>query len=134
MNWVLLLNLVNGSFLLGLVAFVHVVHYPLFRQVDASAWHRYHLQHTRRTSWLVAPAMLIDALAAGMWALHQNTLSSWIALACVAIAWGITFVGAVPAHNRLAERFDETLHRRLMRFNLARLVAWTARIVLIVAG
>ena len=134
MDWLWAFNMVVAAFILGLVAFVHVVHYPLFRRIDAPAWQAYHAEHIHRTTRIVAPVMLFDAIAAGCWAWLSGSATSWLALACVALAWVITFAGAVPAHHRLAERFDHALHRRLLRCNRARLIAWTGRLVMLVVS
>lgn len=134
MDWLWTTNLATGSFLAGLVAFVHVVHYPLFRQIHPDAWRSHHAEHVRRTTWIVAPAMLLDAGAAVAWALHRQDAAAWVALGCVLVAWIVTFAGAVPAHNRLAAGFDGSLHRKLMWFNLLRLGAWIARLAALLAA
>lgn len=131
MDWLWSANLVTGAFMAGVVAFVHVVHYPLFREVDPSAWRSYHLQHIRRTTWLIAPAMLLDALAAIGLLLYRPDAASLIALVCVLLAWIITFALAVPAHNRMGTGFDTSMHRKLMWSNLLRLGAWIARLAVL---
>ena len=48
----------------GLIWFVQVVHYPLLARVGAASFVEYERAHVRRTTWVVAPAMLVEAATA----------------------------------------------------------------------
>ena len=66
--------------------------------------------------------------------LRQNSLSfiaGWVGLTLLAVVWGSTFFLQVPAHEKLASRFDATTHRRLVRSNWIRTVGWTFRGILV---
>jgi sterol desaturase/sphingolipid hydroxylase (fatty acid hydroxylase superfamily) len=58
-------NLAATWFMVGLIWFVQVVHYPLFAAVPAGEpFAAYHRQHVRRTTWVVAPVMLVELVTA----------------------------------------------------------------------
>ncbi len=118
----------------GLVWFVHAVHYPMFpavaREGDAH-WKAYEREHVKRTGRLIPPIMLLEGASAValpflVTTARQTTLA-WIGLALLVVVWVSTFAGAVPMHIRLASGFDASAHQRLMHWNLARALAWTAR-------
>ena len=116
----------------GLIWFVQVVHYPLMADVDAQAFATYHREHSRLTTLVVGPLMLIEAGAA-MWIASQSLAApaaSWLGLALLALVWGATMFLSVPRHNELAAGFDATAHASLVATNWIRTAGWSARAVL----
>ena len=61
---VLLLHLAATLFMVGVIWFVQVVHYPLLARVGTSGFEAYEQAHTRRTGWVVAPPMLAELVTA----------------------------------------------------------------------
>ena len=123
-------------FMTGLIWFVQVVHYPLFAKVGAAAFKDYEHDHQRKTTWVVAPLMLIEAAAATMlvvpvFGAAASTLA-WLGLALLAIVWFSTFLVQVPLHAALERTPSREAMDRLVLTNWVRTVAWTARAV--VAG
>lgn len=57
---VLLLQVVTTLFMVGVIWFVQVVHYPLMAHVGRAEAVAYEKSHTRRTGWVVGPPMLIE--------------------------------------------------------------------------
>lgn len=113
----------------GLIWFVQIVHYPLLAAVDAQGFGAYHRQHTRRTTLVVGPVMLIEATTAVWIAGVAVTAPSlaWLGLALLAIVWAATMWLSVPRHNQLAAGFDGAAHASLVATNWLRTVGWTAR-------
>lgn len=118
----------------GLVWFVHAVHYPMFMAVARGGddqWREYEREHLRRTGMVIPPIMLPEAAAAlalPFLPIDERAVPlAWFGLVLLAIVWISTFAGAVPMHARLERGFDPPSHRRLMRYNLLRALAWTAR-------
>jgi hypothetical protein len=60
---VLLANAAATLFLVGVTWFVQVVHYPLFSAVGPGEFRDYHLEHTRRTTYVVVVPMVIELLS-----------------------------------------------------------------------
>ena len=118
--------------LTGLVWFVQLVHYPLFARVDPSSFVAYEQEHTRRTTWLVTPLMVVEAVAA--WALVVLDTSAATALGAVLLVgiWASTFLVQVPCHRVLEQGWSASAHRRLVRTNWVRTALWSARSVIAV--
>ena len=128
---VLLINLASTWFMVGLIWFVQIVHYPLFAAVPETGFGAYHKQHVRRTTWVVAPLMLIE-LATSLSLLWLRPIGApawlpWLGVALLAIAWGSTWRLQIPRHNELAVCYAPHAHSGLCRTNWLRTVAWTAR-------
>lgn len=117
----------------GLIWFVQVVHYPLFRGVGEDRFVAYEREHARRTTLVVAPLMLAElATAATLAALafsseRVDATLAVVGLALLAVVWGSTFGVQVPLHGRLSQRYDERDAVLLATTNWVRTGAWTAR-------
>jgi hypothetical protein len=128
--WFLAAHVVGVSFMCGLGWFVQVVHYPLFTFATGPRWTEFHAAHSQRTGWVVGVPWAMQgfgALALLVW--RPPDLGLGLVLVAAALA-GVTVVAtiafALPAHARLAEGFDDAVHRRLLRGDRVRVAAWTA--------
>lgn len=134
MSVLLLTHVFATLFMVGLIWFVQLVHYPLFASVGANQFRVYEERHQRLTTRVVAPAMLVE-LGTAVWLLKAAPpeLSSllWTGLALVGVIWLTTAALSVPAHKVLAEGFSEAACHRLVLTNWIRTIAWTARGVLV---
>lgn len=140
----LILHAAATFFMAGLIWFVQLVHYPLMARVGRENWIGYEHTHQRRTTWVVAPAMLLEAVTAAlillpMTAVTDTTgrtadpraITAWIAAGLLLIIWISTFAIQVPLHAALTAGFDPRLHQRLVATNWIRTILWSARAVLI---
>jgi hypothetical protein len=131
---VILVHAAAASALCGLVWFVQIVHYPLFRRVGASGFVEYEVGHSHLTSRVVAPLMLAEAVAAvalTIWMPAEPLI--WIGLGTLTLIWLSTFLLQVPQHRRLSGGFDAVAHRRLVRTNWLRTIGWSARAAIALA-
>lgn len=136
MEPVLLANATATLVMVGLAWFVHVVHYPLFAAVGDAEFSRYHMLHSRRTTWVVLPPMAIELLTSIALALDPPAGSGRLALGGAALAagtWILTGSAAVPAHRGLAGGFSDAGLRRLVRADLVRTLVWTAHGAVVIA-
>ena len=136
MTTVLYLHLAVTLFMTGLIWFVQLVHYPLFACVGADDFRQYEREHVRRTTWIVAPAMLIEA-ATGLLLLLSppkgiTTLAPVCNMFLLIVLWLSTALLQVPCHRALADGFDGRAVSRLVASNWLRTVVWTARSVLVI--
>ena len=113
--------------LVGLIWTVQLVHYPLFRHVDEGGWQVFHERHAARITWLVGPLMPLEVILAGLLLARAPSPLTWLGAALVGVVWLSTALLQVPLHHRLADGFDAVAHRRLVRSNWIRTVAWTLR-------
>jgi hypothetical protein len=135
MTVVWLLQVVSTLTMVGVIWFVQVVHYPLMAQVGHEGFPGYATAHARRTAWVVAPPMLIEAATALVLAIRPpeflETWQAWAGLALLLVVWSSTALLQVPRHRRLAGGFEPGVHRTLVATNWIRTLAWTARGVLL---
>ena len=136
--WLVVLHLAATGVMIGIIWFVQVVHYPLMALVGRDGYPAYQAAHARRTTGVVMPPMLLE-MATGAWlALRPSPFfpapAAWTGLALLVIVWASTFFLQVPQHSRLEGGFDDAAHRRLVRGNWIRTVAWTLRGILLLAN
>ncbi len=121
-------------FMTGLIWFVQVVHYPLFAEVGEDAFKPYEHAHQRRTTWVVAPVMLIEAASAMLLvtplAHAASPTLAWTGVALLVVVWLSTFLLQVPLHAVLERTGSKQAMRRLVLTNWIRTLAWTARAVI----
>ena len=60
MEYVLLANLGATLFMVCVIWFVQVVHYPLFSRVGGEAFAPYSEAHSRPTTYVVGPPMIVE--------------------------------------------------------------------------
>jgi len=51
-------------FMVGIIWFVQIIHYPLFGHLAHEAAASYAYEHQRRTGWVVGPVMLVEMATA----------------------------------------------------------------------
>lgn len=126
-----LTNLAATLFMVGVIWMVQVVHYPLFAKVGLEGFRSYAASHNLLISFIVMPAMLLEAGSALLLVLQRPSFVTFgealVGLLLVGVAWGGTFFLSVPQHNILAQGFDLSAHQRLVATNWIRTAAWTLR-------
>lgn len=122
-------------FMTGLIWYVQVVHYPLFRLADPARFAEFELDHSRFTTRVVVPPMLVE-LATAIWlVIAPHPLFprpiAFAGLALLVVIWGSTWGLQVPQHVVLSDGYDESAHDRLVRTNWIRTISWTLRSALL---
>jgi hypothetical protein len=114
---------------------VQVVHYPLFSRVGSEKFSLYSEAHSRLTTYVVGPPMLVEAATALLLVIRRpDTVpmaAPLIGLALVVIVWLSTALLQVPRHTTLGSGFDRRAWSRLVLSNWVRTLAWSARGVLV---
>ena len=135
MQTVLLVHAAATLFMVGLIWFVQVVHYPLFARVGDGGFAAYSAAHSRLTGLVVGPPMLAEAATAAALVLGPPPgLPLWLPLLGVvllAAIWLSTALLQSPQHTTLGRGFDPTSHRFLVTTNWIRTALWTARGILV---
>lgn len=117
-------------FLAGLVWTVQLVHYPLFGALDPARFREAHAAHSRRISFVVGPAMVLEAVLAAMLLFRRGMADGAAAggFALVLVIWASTAFIMIPLHDRLASAGRRVEYiDSLVRWNWIRTIAWTAR-------
>ncbi len=126
-----LTHLTATLFMVGVIWFVQIVHYPLFDRVGPSVFTAYADAHSRLTTYVVGPPMLLE-LSTGVLLLLFRPVNVpaavlWVGLALIAVIWLSTAFLQVPRHEILGIDFDSIAHQGLVATNWIRTVAWTFR-------
>jgi hypothetical protein len=133
----LLVHAAATWFMVGLIWFVQVVHYPLFAAVGDRGYPAYQAAHMARTGRVVGPAMLAELLSGLVlvWRPPAGVPAPlpWVGLALLAAVWLSTALVQVPLHDRLRAGFDPDAGRRLVGGNWLRTALWSGRGVLVLA-
>lgn len=121
-------HLVATLMMTGVIWFVQLVHYPLFPYARQGDFLGFSADHQQRTTWVVAPLMLVEVATAGLLLLADpgNGLL-WFGALLLAVIWLSTGFVQVPLHGRLAQGFDASVASKLVATNWLRTVCWTAR-------
>ncbi len=134
MTGVLAAHTVATIFMVGVIWFVQIVHYPLFGSVGEETFRTYAGLHAKWTSWVVGPAMLAE-MGTALWLLRLRPAGVpagllWAGLLLLVVVWLSTWLVQVPQHAILAGGFNQEAYHRLVRTNWIRTAAWSLRGVL----
>lgn len=125
----LLAHLGSSLYMVGLIWFVQIVHYPLFANVGNHEFPAYEQRHTTRTTWVVGPPMLIQGVTASLliWFPPASVANwcVWSGLAFLLVNWLSTAFIQVPCHDSLSKGFNPFVHERLVWTNWLRTLAWS---------
>jgi len=118
-------------FMVGVIWFVQLVHYPLFARVGRPGFAAYSGSHARLTGLVVGPPMLLEAataVALVVWTPPGISVPLvWVGLILVAGIWLSTAFLQSPRHTTLGRGFDPSAHRFLVTSNWLRTVLWSLR-------
>lgn len=135
MEVVLLVHLAATVFMVGVIWFVQIVHYPLFSRVGAEGFAGYSTAHSRLTGFVVGPPMLVEAATAVVLAVRPPQGVPFplalIGLVLLGAIWLSTAFLQSPQHGVLGEGFRPASHRFLVRTNWVRTLLWTVRGLLV---
>ncbi len=131
MNHVLLAHLAATLFMVGVIWFVQAVHYPLFSRVGPEKFSLHSEAHSRLTTYVVGPPMLVEAATALLLVFHRPEgvpfTATLIGLALIMVVWLSTALLQVPRHTTLGSGFDRRAWSSLVLSNWVRTFAWSAR-------
>jgi hypothetical protein len=128
----LVIHLAATLFMVGLIWTIHYVHYPLFANVGESTYASFQASHVERIGkllfvpWLTEGVTLLGTLTlaflGGQRTWRIPTVINGVSMAVVLVISGFW---SAPAHGKLADGFDASVHDQLMTANLIRTLAWT---------
>jgi hypothetical protein len=125
------INFLATLFMVGLIWFVQVVHYPLYHQVGVDGFALYEAMHNHKTTLVVAAPMLLEVFTAITLLYYRpdwmSAEQAFWGVILVAIIWVVTALISVPAHGKLSRHYDGQIVNHLVAWNWLRTVAWTLR-------
>ena len=117
--------------LVVLIWLVQLIIYPSFEYVDRGRLEYWHGRYTALISAVVVPLMLGQVLVVGMQTIQRGSTLDWVSAALVVAVWLVTFLRAVPIHERIGQATDPDADvPALVRWNWPRTVLWSAVFVL----
>ncbi len=134
MKLILLAQVFSTSFMIGLIWFVQIVHYPLYAKVGREQFPEYEALHNRLTTWVVGPAMLMEmvtAVALLRYTSNGSTSLAWLGLGLLIVIWSSTAALSVPAHDVLTAGFSAEAWEKLVSTNWIRTAGWSLRGVIV---
>ena len=134
MKLILLGNFGSTLFMVGLIWFVQIVHYPLYANVGREQFPEYERLHNQLTTWVVGPAMLLEVITAAIllkFPLRDSASLAWFGAGLLAVIWITTATLSIPAHNALISEFSMTQYHKLVSTNWIRTVGWSMRGVIV---
>ena len=128
---IFMLHLASCLYMTGLIWFVQVVHYPLHGHVGLEQFVQYQNLHMSKTTFVVGPPMLIEALTTVLILMNAPDVipiwSRWVGAVLLGIVWLSTAVFSVQFHNALLDGFEAKAHHMLVSTNWIRTLGWTLR-------
>ena len=122
-------HLVATVFMVGLIWFVQVVHYPLFNRISGDASIQYAAEHQRRTAWVVGLPMLVEGITT-LWLfldpINGRLLPLVGGLVLLKIHLSTIFL-QIPLHKKLSQGYEREVVRKLVATNWVRTIGWTIR-------
>ncbi len=128
-------HLAATLFMVGLIWFVQVVHYPLFSRLTGDASIPFAVEHQRRTAWVVGLPMLTEGLTT-LWLFFDPVNSRILPLLGVLVLLKIylsTILLQIPLHKKLSNGHDKGVVRKLVATNWIRTIGWTTRAAIAIA-
>lgn len=123
--------------MVGIIWFVQVVHYPLFSHVGETGFPAYSEAHSRLTTYVVGPPMLVEAATAVLLIFFRPAgipvYLAWIGLVLLAVVWLSTALLQVPRHTKLGLAFESAEWASLVATNWVRTVSWSLRAIVTLA-
>jgi hypothetical protein len=125
-------HLASTWFLVGLVWFVQLVHYPLMDHVSPDRFVHYETVHRQNILFIVGPAMLLQLASAWwLWQSSHTYQRLWLVnLLFIGLIWLSTFLVQVPLHDELNRQFSAAAHDQLVKTNWFRTLLWSVQGVL----
>ncbi len=135
MTWLFLAHLGATLYMTGLIWFVQIVHYPLFRLVGDKHFPLFEKQHTWRTGWVVGPVMVLELVTALVLLWQRpatiGVFEVWLGTTLLGIIWTSTVLVQMPLHFLLQEQPVRQAKRDLVWSNWVRTGAWSVRALLV---
>ena len=122
-------HLVATVFMVGLIWFVQVVHYPLFDRISGDASIQYAAEHQRRTAWVVGLPMLVEGITT-LWLFFDPIDGRLLPLLGGLVLMKIhlsTIFLQIPLHKKLSQGYEREVVRKLVATNWVRTIGWTIR-------
>ena len=129
------INIASTWFMVGLIWFVQIVHYPLFGYVSSREFGSFHENHKILITPVVGIVMIIELVTSGILLFQIPVgIPSWTAIVGIILLgfiWFSTLFLQIPYHNKLSYKFDYNMLMMLINTNWIRTICWSLRGVIV---
>ena len=127
---VFLIQLAVTLIMVGVIWFVQIIHYPLYRKIK-EGFVQYERAHLRRMAFFAGFLMIVEAATAIMMIPMLPTgLATSLAIVNIVLLvliWLSTLLFSVASHQKLSTHFSNKTLRALIGTNYVRATLWTAK-------
>jgi len=125
------INTFCNIYLISISIIVQFVVYPSFKNYNTNQFKSFHSDYTTKMLYIVGPVMTAELLCC-VYLLYVDLPSVLFSSLLLSIVWVLTFARIVPIHNRLNNNFELNEHKKLLRLNGLRTLAWILKFTVIV--
>ena len=120
-------RLIIDSGMCVLIWMVQLIIYPAFHAITSARFSSWHSEYMQAIGTIVMPLMILQALFTLGSCYLRPGLWTFLALGCMLIAWAVTALYSVPAHQALQSHgYQSAVVDRLVLTNWIRTCAWSA--------
>lgn len=134
MEVVFIINILTTFYMLGIIWFVQIVHYPLFSFASKESFPEFAKEHSRLSTYVVILPMIVELISSFVLIFlvksFELKVCFFIGLLLVLIIWFSTFFLQVPQHKKLGNGYDQKANKYLVNSNWLRTVCWTLRSII----
>ena len=129
------INLASTWFMVGLIWFIQLVHYPLFSYVGSVEFGVFHENHKILITPLVGFVMIVELVSSAIIIFQPpHGVRNWtsiVGIILLGVIWISTTLVQIKFHNLLSSKFDENVVLMLVNTNWIRTICWSIRGVIV---
>ena len=132
-EFLLKVNFISTSLMVGVIWVIQLLHYPSFHFINDTKYIEFQHFHMKRISFIVIPAMLIELASALLLAYFFRSSLIIILLALLLGVWAITFIFFINMHQKLTNGYNQCIVDRLVKINWSRTTLWSLRLIILLS-
>ena len=129
------INIASTWFMVGLIWFVQIVHYPLFGYVGSKEFETFHEHHKTLITPVVGFVMIVELVTTGILIFQIPVgMPNWtviVGIILIGVIWISTLFLQIPYHNKLSSKFDKNVIMMLVNTNWIRTICWSLRGIIV---
>ena len=129
------INIASTWFMVGLIWFVQIVHYPLFSYVCSNEFGTFHKHHKILITPVVGFVMIVELVTTVILIFQIPVgIPNWtviVGIILIGVIWISTLFLQIPYHNNLSSKFDKNVLMMLVNTNWIRTICWSLRGIIV---
>ncbi len=129
------INIASTWFMVGIIWFVQIVHYPLFGYVGSKEFETFHEHHKILITPVVGFVMIVELVTTGILIFQIPVgIPNWtviVGIILIGVIWISTLFLQIPYHNKLSSKFDKNALMMLVNTNWISTICWSLRGIIV---